>query len=438
MTMKHLFLGISAFFFIWLFTLPLYAQDTTITIYGKKFAPGVIVKLNGKTVDSVRHDSAQPSRILYVKVRLRDIRTGTITTIAGTKDGGATLTSADEAINTLETQNPDLVEPPTTRTFVGKTASPRIWITQVNITDSLRSLRLRVPLNSRRDTLLRINFQRVPVGTNISLQLSDSSRFSIYDSTNTQRLWSFSTIANSTSFPFTIRYNAPSTLLQGNGKDQVTLNLIGRQNSKINVQRSFALEGIPIQTIQIIAAFTARVSNKPYYDTSFVKDPNNPTLPGNEQDDIEKTVNNPQQLMRDYLQIFNTYLAKLDSNGSTDKIARTQFLFAESPFQIQYQEQSSNTNIFADLDALQGNDAQESPTGRSGIQEISTKQTASNLPTILLVNSETVPYRAITSSCQTNQIPKYIIVEIKYLNSFLSLNYLDRKFFEALAAIINQ
>lgn len=436
--MKHFLVKVLVVVAIGLFALPrLQAQDTTITVYGKKFAPGVIVKLNGKTIDSVRHDSAQPSRILYVKIKLTDIRKGAITVATSTKDGGGNLTSNDD-VNIIETQNPDLVAEPYSSTFIGKPAIPRIWITQANTSDSLRTLRLRVPLNSRRDTLLRINFSKIPIGTEIALQLSDSSRFSLYDITNTKQVWSFTIVANSNTYPFTVRYNAPSALLEGNGKERITLNLIGRQNNKTIVQRSFPLEGIPIQTIQIMAAFTASVANKPYYDTSFVKDPNNTTIPGNEQEDVEKTVNNPQQQMKDYLQIFNTYLAKLDSNGSTDKIAHTQFVFTEEPFQVQYTEQSSNTNIFADLDALQGNDSQESPTGRSGIQEISTKQTASNFPTVLLVNSETVPYRAITSSCQTNRIPKYILVEIKYLNSFLSINYLDKKFFESLAAIINQ
>ena len=419
---------------IGLFALPqLYAQDTTITIYGKKFAPGVIVKINGRLVDSanIRRDSAQPSRILYVKFRLDWLNKPPETLLAGGKDAGASLTS-NEVGNIVEVGNPPGTEMASS-TIYTRPASPRIWITQANTTDSLRSLRLRLPLNSRRDTLIRLNFPKVPIGTAITLQLSDSSRFALYDSTNTNQLWSLTTVANSSTYPFTIRYNAPSALLQGNGKERVTLNLIGRQNNKIIVQRSFPLEGIPIQTIQIIAAFTASVANKPYYDTMLVKKNNK----SREQEDIEKTVSNPQQLMKNYLQVFNTYLAKLDSSGSTDKIARTQFVFTEEPFQIQYQEQSSNTNIFADLDALQGNDTQESPTGRSGMQEISTKQTASNFPTVLLVNSETVPYRAITSSCQTNRIPKYILVEIKYLNSFLSINYLDKKFFDALAAIIN-
>ena len=424
-----------------LFALPrLYAQDTTITIYGKKFAPGVIVKINGRLVDSanIRRDSAQPSRILYVKFPLSWLNKPPATLLAGGKDAGASLTS-NEVGNIVEVGNPGSAT--TTYTIYTKPASPRIFFTTETQNDSLARVRISVPVGTTGDTTLRVRFTNIPVGTDIRLQVPglDSLQFGVYDSTGMQRIWSFRTTARQTTFAFKVKYVAPSRLpalasMMTVGSLNLSATISGR-----SITRILQLEAVPVQIIQVLAAFTLRAKNQPFYDTLKYDTVLNGRI-SQGQDAPKQLAPSPTTVLKNCLTALHSYLSTL--NQSSGILAQTRFQFIEEPFQISYSENtnSANGNLHSDIDFLQGSDLDETSQTGSFIPEISQKQM--NLPPqsiiLLITNSEVSHYRAIASSCSTIKIPKYLIVEARYIESFINSQFIDKRMIDDLQAALQQ
>jgi hypothetical protein len=441
--MKHFGIKVLLFVAIGLCALPrTYAQDTTITIYGKRFAPGVIVKINGVRIDSVsiRHDNTQPSRILYVTFPLSMLQKPA-TAVAEAKGAGATLTS-DGVENTVSVGNPGNPEATyTTFPLYVKTALPKLLFTTRTQEDSLSRVRISVPLGTTGDTVLRVRYSNIPIGTDIRLQIPglDSLQFGVYDSTGTQRIWSFRTTARQSSFAFMVRYVAPSNLpalsaMITPGNLNVSANISGK-----SIAQTLRLEAVPVQIIQVLAAYTEN-STKKFYDT--IPNPGNPFAP---EEGKEKSLPAPSQFFQSCLTLLNSYLGTLDQ--SSGKLAQTRFKFIEAPFQVIYTEKASSLTfnetqgaLHSDIDALQGDDLLEQPNGRSQISEISQRQASINYNVktiiLLLTNSESTPYRAIGSSCSDGSLPKYLIVEAKYATTFINENFLDKNMITALQQAI--
>ena len=439
--MKHFVVKLAVVVAIGLFALPqLYAQDTTITIYGKKFAPGVIVKINGRLVDSanIRRDSAQPSRVLYVKFPLSWLNKPAAA-IAGVKDAGASLTS-NEVGNIVEVGNPPGTEMASS-TFYTRPASPKIFFTAETQNDSLARVRISVPVGTTGDSTLRVRFTNIPVGTDIRLQVPglDSLQFGVYDSTGMQRIWSFRTTARQTTFAFKVKYVAPSRLPALASMMTVgSLNLSATISGK-SITRTLSLEAVPVQIIQVLAAFTLRAKNQPFYDTLKYDTVLNGRI-SQGQDAPKQLAPSPTTILKNCLTALHSYLSTL--NQSSGILAQTRFQFIEEPFQISYSENtnSASGNLHSDIDFLQGSDLDETSQTGSFIPEISQKQM--NLPPqsiiLLITNSEVSHYRAIASSCSTTKIPKYLIVEARYIESFINSQFIDKRMIDDLQAALQQ
>lgn len=395
----------------------LYAQDTTITIYGKRFAPGVIVKLNGVKIDSVRHDSAQPSRILYVKFPLSLLQSGTIV-IAGAKDAGASLTS-ESGKNVVSVGNPDTPEANYAKdTIVVKPQTSRIAIVSSTSLDTLSTIRLRVPVNSMKDTALRVRFISSMQGVQFLRFTVKNAHFQVYDSTGTTALSMMPIQGTSKLRSFRLRYTPQDTVSK-----QDTLFVEGLSSSNTVITRKqIPLLGIPINEIRVLAAYTAQ-SASPFYHYEY-----DPVL-GNFAEATPDSLQNSKEYLQQSLDVLNTQIEHLYDVTPMElqtQFTKTRFTFISEPTLVSYQEQASDS-IFKDINALVKNDIGLSP-----------QKIASADIVILLTNTPTTPYKAFANTCEKNTLPKFIVVEAKYARNFIKPISELVFIFEELRAVIEK
>jgi hypothetical protein len=393
--MKHFVVKVLVVVAVGLFALPrLQAQDTTITIYGKKFAPGVIVKINGKPVDStnIKRDSAQPSRILYVKFSLSWLNKPAATIVA--KGAEASLTS-DEVGNTVEVGNPGTAL--TSYTIYTRPPSPRIALLPSASTDTIKVLQVRVPAASTGDTSLRVTIS----GTSQAIQslrfTVKNARFQVYDSTGSTTLTSLP-LQGSKICSFRLRFNAQDTVIQ---QDTLLIEGLNSSNAVLVRQRIHIL-GIPLNIIHVLAAYTIQ-SSKPYYVRKL-------NASGRPIEAAPDSIKSPKDFLVQSLAILNASIELTFDGTPLNKqtiFTRTRFTFINEPSQLSYQEQAEDS-LFKDINALVNNDVGLNPT-----------QIASADIALLLTNTSTTPYKAIANTCEKNIIPKFIIVEAKYAKGLM-------------------
>jgi hypothetical protein len=393
--MKHFVIKLLVVFAVVMYALPhLYAQqDTTITIYGKRFAPGAKVFLNGTLIDSlkVQHDNAQPSRILRVRIALSILQSPPA--IANIKDGGATVQSS-RIVHIVRVVNPGLNRGDATDT---------ISITRPPPTIVLKTLDGKV-IGSPELPILNI-FALMGKDTTITLRLE----YSGLDAGSVSRLSAKSS-------------NSPFQILNASGQDieNQDISLSGRSgNLNIRIKfteragvlsdsisislnqlpyRSWRFEGI--RRIKILAAYTNNCL-KPFFK---IKSQSSDT-----------TRENPVSYLQASLDTLNSFIATSGNTADTLSIHYTRFILAGSPLLVSYQEPSIlSKNIHTDITALQN------------MPEIQAKLMMDNSiqSVVLLVNSDEAPYRATASECTTSGLPKFIVAEIKYAHTFIAIGNL--------------
>ncbi len=407
-----------------LFALPrLQAQDTTITIYGKKFAPGVIVKLNGKTIDSVRHDSAQPSRILYVKIKLSDLRTST-PVIAGAKDAGGSLTSSTDT-NIISLKNP---EPSGAETYfpIQVLQNRSIFFTLPNSTTRVKNLILSNKANKDTTIKLWLRFSNIPLGQKFLAEIlpdensngGDAAYFNFLDSTG-QPLTTITAQIEKKYIPVQLR------LLQQNSNSPTRYAVL--RISPLNIPNNLVINEIElhlqgrlteIQTIKVLAAYTKQ--NK----QGFIASDNKYNF-----DPIRDTISNPKIFLADCISTLN-HAIEISSLSDTSAFSSKRFALVEEPFEVSFIENSPDDHLHIDIDALQDNLITDISNGHTNNADI----------TILLVNTITTPYKAIASGCDETKFPRYIIVEQRYVRDFINPNLakVNPSFFEEIRNILNK
>ena len=400
--MKHCIVKLFVVVAIALFALPrLYAQDTTITIYGKKFAPGVIVKINGRLVDSanIRRDSAQPSRILYVKFPLSWLNKPPATLLAGGKDAGASLTS-NEAVSIVEVGNPGIPS----RGFAIDTIYTKPQLARI----TLRSLNGNTLSNAQtlpdvalsRSNLTRfiVRYENVDGTLNFTKYAADSvgnhavdtTVFDILDSAGTAAL-TRKTLKGSGQLTFTVRFNGQSL---GYKKFTLALSMTGKTAI---TRQNYEFNGFCVNEFKILAAYTIKSGLYFHlYDTLITR--------------------NPSQLLKKAIDTLNSILARtVKVTPTPDKFLNTRFRLVTEPFRVNYGEQSPDPHLHIDIDNLA--EVLMSNTLPQLYDTIQTNMSARNADLVLLItNTDAKPYRAIGSECTINSIPKFIIAEIKYLD----------------------
>jgi hypothetical protein len=408
--MKHFVVKVLVVVAIGLFALPrLQAQqDTTITIYGKRFAPGVEVYLDGQRIYNVVPDSARPSRILRVKIPF-SILLQAPATVAGVKNGGASLTSTT-ITHILRVINPGPNQHGIDSTITVIKAPPTVVLKttkgEIIGSDALSDLFISALVNG--DTLARVSleYKNASPGSVLQFQIQKSnSPFSVLDSN--QQIISSLTLPNQQGkFTLFVRFQGQSQL----GITRDTLNV---KLSNFLAQFRFPLEGLSIRKIKILVAFTDNCSLS--YSIPRSKSYGNTTLLS------------PVQYIQNSIEILNNTVEN-DAYFQT-KLRFTRFILAEQPFRVNYQEGSViGKSLFTDIDSL--------PT----LSEITTRINSD--PTIrivlLLVNNEEALSRAILSQCSPG-LPErlFIVAEIKYSKTFIGERVVKEAFYEQLKTYIN-
>ncbi|MBD1208504.1 MAG: hypothetical protein H9535_08745 [Ignavibacteria bacterium] len=432
--MKHLFLGISAFFFIWLITLPLYAQDTTITIYGKKFAPDVIVKINGKPVDStnIKRDSAQPSRILFVKFPLSWLnKPGASTVIA--KGAEASLTS-DEVGNIVSVENPGTA--PTLYTIYTKPPQPSIAIVNVDSTKPLERQRSFVALNQTNTIPLQIQYRNLPkqnllvMRLSFDAPLSNSALFQIYDSTMKTILTGAPDIFLDMAKPsnrlsFNVQFKSPSTLPTDTMTRSIRLRvqILDGSNLQTVIQQTIRLELVPIRI------FSIRTIAKNDVEEFYQENSNLTNL---------TRFSGISNFFNSALLLLNSRLARAqDSIIALNNVASK---FAQSRFVIKQTTEVSTTNLPLQTSA-NGNIHKQIDDVQNFYQQFVTL--GQNEAFLIISNAagrySFSPYQAIASSCDTDRLPSYMVVEAKYAREYINpgTNSIHPNFWEDLRLLLN-
>lgn len=406
--MKHFLVKVLVVVAISLFALPLLQaqQDTTITIYGKRFAPGVEVYLDGQKISNVVRDSARPSRILHIKIPFSLLLQAPVT-VAGVKNGGASLTSTT-ITHILRVINPGPNQHGIDSTITITKALPTVVLKttkgEIIGSDALSDLFISAPVNG--DTLARVSleYRNVSPGSVLQFQIQKSnSPFSVLDSN--QQIFNSLTLPNQQGkFTLFVRFQGKSQL--GVSRDTLNVTL-----SNFPTQFRFPLEGLSIRKIKILVAYTDNCS-LPF------STPRTRTI---------TTIYSPAQYIQNSIALLNN-VVESDSYFQT-KLRFTRFVLAEQPFRVNYQEGSIiGKSLFTDIDSL------------PKLSEISVK--LNNDPAIrivlLLVNNEEALSRAILSECATALPDKlFIVAEIKYGKTFIGERNVKEAFYEQLKTYIN-
>lgn len=401
--MKHCVIKLLMVMVIGIYSLPrLYAQDTTITIYGKNFSPRVIVKLNDVVIPEssgrIRHDTFQPSRILYVTIPLADLNTGTTTLIAGTKDAGASLNSSNVGRNKLSAANPEQLGEESISYFYVTPSSPFVLLDS-----SLK--KLTTPFTMPRGVVgqsvsisLAIQYKNLIGDLDIRKKLrsiaADTSAFEVLDSTG----------------------NAPYAPVAVNGNGYVRFRLRCTGGNTLGMKRIFLAP-------TLLVAGAVKASDK--YETRFFSVNEFKILVAytdSSKNDFSmyglKNKKDPRVLIDSCLLVINSLLDSAVVSRDSSKFANTRFVLATTPFKVTYKETSPDPHLHADIDTLE-----KSRTIRTCIPEIydslQINRISQNLKcTILLVNTKGTPYRAIGSEPLPSGRPPFVVAEIKYIDRF--------------------
>lgn len=385
----------------------LHAQntDTTITIYGKNFSPQVIVKLNGTPISPafIRHDFFKPSRILYVTIPLASLKTGTTMLVAGAKDAAASLNSNDN-VNEFTVANPGQLGLAAKDTIIVKPRAARIAFISSTSLDTLAALKMRVPLNATRDTLIRVQYQGLPTGTKqIRFSLSDTTFAQIDDSLSAVSITNQSGLLS-----FRVRLKAPTTLPTDSMNRRVILRVEIRNMTTVFAQKNLPLEIFPVRVRYVVTAAKTAAENFSVERTG------TSILRGESI--------NPENYFPETLRFLDERLNRLQDSLSNlrqvSKFAQTRFISRQPT--IILSRIFSNFILYDPTDSL------------IGIHYLVDR--ISMPPPIIIprLTDEFVvmmsnfwndygysPYRAIGSQCQNNTIPEYIVVEAKYVKDYI-------------------
>ena len=402
--MKHFGIKLLVVVGFVLYGLPrLYAQtDTVLTIYGTKFADGAKVYFNGVEITPVLRDSLQPSRILRIRVPFSLLQQAPA--LAGIKDGGAKIQS-DEITHTIRVENPSPNRGGGVSTITVIPRRTRVRLFR-NLTDSVASpfQMPDVALNQQNIITLYARYENVTGNLDIQKQAismtgshaTDTQFFEILDSTGTVA-YSPIPVQGSGNIRFRVLCIGSSV---GQKKIFLSLGIAGQAATR----RQYEAQCFGVYEFKILTAYT---------DSSGMKD-----------FDMYGKINrqNPKNLIESSIDKINVLLQQAVVTGDTSKFANTRFVVATAPFKVAYKEQSPDPHLHADIDALEES---RFPGNSIPIPEIrtalGTPSIADNLKcTILLVNTDGTPYRAIgTDLIVGKTIPRSLVVEIKYIDRFL-------------------
>jgi hypothetical protein len=410
--MKHCIIKLLVVVAIGMFSLPrLYAQnnlDTTITIYGRNFSPQVIVKLNGNIIPATKviHNILQPSRILYVTIPLASLKTGTATLIAGTKQNGASLNSNDN-INEITVANPGQLGLAAKDTIVVKPKAAQIALLDKINGISIQSPQKLADVAFGNNNLISfvVKYENVDGVLSIDKLIADSTSGHIAD------LASFDIVDSNGTNPFTTKS------LKGSGQLKFVVKFLGQtlgfkrillalsMSGKTSIaKRNYELNGFCVREFTILAAYTNRSTQLFHvYDTLMRRD--------------------PSALLTKAIDTLNGILARTSQiTASPDNFLNTRFRLITAPFRVSYQERSPFPHLHVDIDTLA-----QVTMSRTIAEIFDTMQTnikAHNADCILMItNHDGKPYRAIASECTSNNIPRFIIADIKYID----MQILERK-----------
>ncbi|MBD1208501.1 MAG: hypothetical protein H9535_08730 [Ignavibacteria bacterium] len=412
--MKDCIVKVLVVFVLGLLTLSrMYAQDTTITIYGKKFAPGVIVKINNHLVDStnIKRDSAQPSRILYVKFLLSWLNKPASATVVA-KDVGASLTS-DEVENTVSVGNPGTA--PTLFTIYTTPLSPKIVLKteEGKILGSQEMPILQATSLFESDTTLVVRLEYSNFKPNSTLFFrtrTTTPPFEILDTNNIRLSNGFNLPSTEGFIIIHVRFHAQTGIL----RDTIKVDLKKTNNTSTTIH-SFQCTGK--RRIMILPFFTQK-SSEPFIKIPTIGDVN--TVYENVvQAQLEPS---PADYLRQCLTILNNQI--LSETTIQDPLFYSQFEFVQLPTLIPYNEASVKTKtLHTDIDAL--------PT-LPKVQELDNQRIHCVL---MLVNSDEAQYRAFATlplGCNPCILPKYIVIEAKYTHTLIdaSLMQVESAFFD--------
>jgi hypothetical protein len=375
------------------------AQDTTITIYGKRFAPDVIVKLNGTTISpvNIKHDSAFPSRILYVTFPLSMLQTPSAT--AGLKGAGATLSSSNNT-NIISVQNPG--SNPAFDTIYTKPRSPKIVLKtesgKIIGSNELPMLQATSLFNYDTTIVVRLEYSNFNANSTLLFRAKSATpSFEVLDIDDRRIIGGLNLPSTNGFVNVHVRFSAQKGIL----RDTISIDL-KRSNNTATPVHSFQCTGK--RRITILPFFTQK-SGEPFIKIPTVGDINSV------YENVGTATLMPSSA--DYLQQSLTILNNQILTGTTirDPLYYTQFEFIQAPTLIPYSETSIIAkNLHTDLDAL--------PI-LPKVQELDNSKIHYVL---MLVNTDEAPYRAFakpTPDCSTCLVPKYIVVEAKYVHTFI-------------------
>lgn len=384
--------------------------DTLITIYGKKFAPGIKVFVDGNQVDStkVQHDATQPSRILYIRIPLSWLVALPVTLQSAKPKGGSTAAVINKHIVTLQNPSPSR-GPSKPDTLVVQQNTPSIKL-KTPSGQVIQTLSLSVAAGTTKDTTIQLDYSGIALqnGT-ATLQLQTASPFSVLDSLSNP-LNSVVVSSQQGTMKIILRFQARAQL--GIQITALTTKLAD------NTTFTLPMQGFSVKFFKVLAAYTPQ-SATPF--NVFVSESKN---------DIDAT--NAVTFFPQALQTLNNYIEQRylqDTTTRTEPIYFTRFVLVDNiSIPAAYQEGSPTPELHTDIDA--------EPT----IAAIQTRMNAD--PTIqcaiLLVNTDAIPYRAVGSTCGVNTVPQYIVAEAKYVREFINERnaVVDFSFFQLLLQAI--
>lgn len=380
-------------------TITMAQTDTLITIYGKKFAPGVRVYLNNTLIQANKVNRIN-SKQIEVLLPLSVLKEAPPTLLSAKKPQGSVQAVVNNHIIRVENPSPARgVSNP--RTLVVREDVPTVTLKTlagVEITD-IKSLAMTGERNAVSSVQVILQYSGVTLRDDntaaLQFVLAHSNRFSVWNSAGNTQLDSIQITSRQGSISLTMKFTGDMNV--GFLESKLTVNIL-HDGNPATIPFEFGLQGFTVKLFKVLIAYTQKSGD------SFV------VYPSNGSSGQMKQINIPTE-MREYAKELNQILQKRVTQNpqGASKLDYTRFVIYDTF--VATTEQSPVPHLHQDIDIL--------PT----LPEVVAKKV--EIPdircTILVVNSEPANWRGVPSDCMSGLIPQYVVVDVKYLDNFISL-----------------
>lgn len=404
-------------------SIQLHAQSDTVTIYGSKFAPNVKVYINNVLLaqDVVTRVSSTQLRVIVPNQFLNGATLSTALRL--NKSGGGNVITNAGSVLTFQVENPGIVTrgKSNTGTVQVKPDAPRVHLTARNAkSDELFRNGLFLGIQAdKNDTIVpltlwynNVTSDGVDKDIEILITGNDAGSFALLSNAGDIPLNEITVSKKNGNIPVKLK------MMRGSADAGALLSaeIKFRVNGEELDYKPLTLYGSVVERVITIAAYYTPEVAKGYYREDL------------ESSTVDSLRYTPEKYLQLCVEALNKKLHELQAMGDMSKFARTRFALKNNTASLLtaqiLKEKGADPYLQTDLDQIM----------------MSIAGGSSTMPVLVLINSETTPYRGIISNCNTTILPNYIIVEVKYARRFIDPSlpvYIEPLFYSQLQNIIN-